>query len=218
MFAAKGIEVPMSLALETVAKVEGYNDWNAMSQLVPNAKDKSAKKAAEVAPAVPPVVEDEGPFVIRINGRYYETVESFSHTEVRSYGQQVSITNKAGKTVASYIDPECRFRIFECSRVDYQVLERDNHELYIEENWDSDWTLATRDDVLNLCRQLAREAIKDEENVLVGVQEFICDENGRIDNETPPIPTFFYTWGKELTVPLGAPEDLRQALSFYLKK
>lgn len=165
LFAEKGITVPMALALETVATVEGYNNWNAMAQLVPGAKEKSTKRTA-------------------------------------------TIHIGAGK----------RYRVVELRLSEDPTEKIKDATNLVVRKYDDEWLFKDRIAALQVVSQRVHNAVKvGEACVVLGLQEYVCDESGRAVGTEPDIDYVAHTWMSNVTVGAYAPQDVRETLAVFLK-
>lgn len=133
MFAAKGLTVNRSLALEVVATVEGFNDWNTMSAALAAAPVKTPK--VKKAPKHPQVSDDDGPFLVSLDGGAYTTLERFSRAKdvAETFAAELdaeyiaTIEDAAGKLRAMYVGDHTRFRVYYQDWLDASVAEAKRH-------------------------------------------------------------------------------------------
>lgn len=165
LFAEKGVTVPMALALETVATVEGYNDWNAMAQLVPGAKEKTTKRTAKIYVG---------------SGKRYRVVE------LRLSGDPTEDIKDAINLVVR--------------------------------KYDDEWLFEDRIAALQVVKQRVHKAVKvGKACVVLGLQEYDCDESGDAVGTVPDIDYVAHTWMSKVTVGAYAPQDVRETLAVFLK-
>jgi len=119
MFKAKGFDIKRSLALEVVAAVEGYNDWNTMAAAMPAASAVKLAKSPK-APKYAMVDDDEGPFTVMLDGAPYDTLERFKRAQevAEMFAAELdseylaTIEDPAGRVRAMYVGDHTRHRVY----------------------------------------------------------------------------------------------------------
>lgn len=148
LFGQKGIKVPRSLALEAVAAVEGFNDWNTMSAAIPNV---SVEKSVKVSKAgrFPKVDDSDGPFTVQLDGGDYDTLERFTRAKdvAETFAAQedaeyiAEILDAAGRRRAMYVGDHTRHRVYYQDTSDMSVaLAKRYVEDRIEDDVEADCT------------------------------------------------------------------------------
>jgi hypothetical protein len=116
MFKAKGIAIKHAVALEVVATVEGFNDWNTMAAALSAAKAAEPKQKLPSTPKYPKVNDDDGPFTVDLDDAPYDTLERFkaaqSVAETFSAEHVTTILDAAGRLRAMYVGDHMRCRLY----------------------------------------------------------------------------------------------------------
>lgn len=231
MFAQKGIKVTRSLALEVVATVEGYNDWNTMSAAISNV---SVAKPPKVSKTVrfPAVHDDDGPFIVKIDGGEYNSFERFSSANdvAEMFAAQddeeyiVEIEDAAGRCRAMYVGDHSRQRVYWKYTPDMSVAEatrfvKDD----IEHDVEADCTcFGHPDNFYDDIEEHARSGIGDKHmTFVVGYRAFDTDPStGRVahdDMHTPIKLALLVVHGELRYVCQDLPADVRERISALLK-
>jgi hypothetical protein len=119
LFKAKGVDIKRSLALEVVAAVEGYNDWNTMAAAMPAANAAKPAKSPK-APKYAKTDDDEGPFTVMLDGAPYDTLERFKRAQdvAEMFAAELdseyiaTIEDAAGNVRAMYVGDHTRHRLY----------------------------------------------------------------------------------------------------------
>lgn len=238
IFKAKGIDIKRSLALEVVATVEGYNDWNTMSAALPAVKaDKSAKVPKHPAPAkaskYPEVGDDEGPFTVFFDDADYDVMERFKRAQEVAevfaaeldYQHVATVRDVAGRLRAMYVGDHTRFRLY--SLDDNEVsAEQAKKALQagIDFAPDTDVTCFGHPENFydNIVERTEEVLGADDLSVLLGYRVFQTNpDSGRVDHQDMDTPIrlgVLVVHGQLRYVCQDLPADVRERISALLNK
>ena len=233
MFAQKGIKVPRSLALEVVATVEGYNDWNTMSATLSSVSAaKPAKVKVSKVDRFPSVSDDDGPFTVKLDGGEYTTLERFSRAKevaemfAAEYDEEyiVEIEDAAGRCRAMYVGDHSRQRVYWKDTSDMSI---DSAKRFVAEDIaydvEADGTcFGHPENFYDDIEEHARSGIGDEHVTFVlGYRAFDTDPNtGRVahdDMNTPIKLGLLVVHGELRYLCPDLPVDVRNRISDMLK-
>jgi len=224
MFAAKGIDIKRSLALEVVAAVEGYNDWNTMAATLPAVKAGMPKPPRK--PKYPAVHDEDGPFTVQLDGAVYDTLERFKRAQdvAEMFAAELeseyiaTIVDTAGQLRAMYVGDHTRYRVYFKECVNTPVVQaKQALEAGIENDADMQVTCFGNPD--NFYDHIVERAESGTSNMtfMLGYRAFDTDPStGRVDQadlRTPVRLGLLVVHGELRYVCTDLPVDIRERIS-----
>ena len=230
MMKAKGITVTRSLALEVVAAVEGFNDWNTMAAFLANVQPAASAEEPTRSTKHPKVKNDDGPFVVEVDNGEYDTCERFSvaanlgtmFAQELDNSSVVNIYDARKILRATYVGDHSRFRLYTEDYRDTSVVNAQAHAKdYIETTGECTY-FGHPENFYDAIVEAAETNIGEEGSTfIVGFREYDCDpETARVyehDLKTPIRLALYIARGELRHVSWDLPKDIRERIQALVK-
>ena len=230
MLKAKGLQANRALGLEIVAAVEGFNDWNTMAASLANAQSGAPAEMPARTKKHPKVSDDDGPFLVEVDGGEYDRLERFSRAcdlgEVFAQDLDasavVNIYDARNILRATYVGDHSRYRVYFENYRDTSLVNAKAHaKEYVETTGECTY-FGHPENFYDYIVEAAEDEIGDEGmTFLIGFREYDCDpETGRVyehDLKTPVQLALYVAKGELRYVNPDLPADIRARIQACVK-